>query len=77
MTDKIKEALELIDHYDEEYWWFDPDLIIHESMNALLAERGRLQAREEILLEGIAKALVHDDFRTHLTNALAALKEQT
>ena len=32
----------------------------------------RLQAREEVLLSGIAKALVHDDFRTHLTNALAA-----
>lgn len=49
MPDKTKEALELVDDYADEYWWFDPDLIIHESMNTLLAERGRLQVENEQL----------------------------
>jgi hypothetical protein len=48
-------------------------LLSNEAMN-LDADVAKLQAREEILLSGIAKALVHDDFWTHLTNALATLK---
>ena len=41
------DAFALIDHYSDEHWWFDPDLVIHKSFNDLLAEiemlRGALE----------------------------------
>jgi len=29
---KIKEAQELVKHYDDEYWWFDRDCVIEDAL---------------------------------------------
>lgn len=32
---KIDEVLELVEHYESEYWWFDSDCIISDLLEAL------------------------------------------
>ena len=51
--DSITQALYLIDQYSKEHWWFDPDLVIHEAMNDLLAARGILTTEGKIKDEQI------------------------